>query len=324
MLDFTPLARAQEHRGFLQVLIRELEIRVRAGGGLEIELFFGLDSPCLLKNSDKKKAATVIDRKEGYALEAEVMRLRQSKQGSSARFKFQDFFLRHASAGTIPLLGRNKDVASRLLFAREVPPQGWNIANGASEIFTELFDLEQLLLRESREELLFFNPQEASIHNLSGSGSAPPEMLLALNLWQQVLDAEIGREISFDTIAGPDCLVLNCDGQRNFAPDFFVLLNAEDFGIECCRYGLLDTAPPQIPLDGEIFDGRLLDRSIGRFEPGQGLLEGLPDQLFQSGPGDCQGKSRHQNSLSRHRPFHRPKRTHSLVFFGKAHRGKEV
>jgi len=60
---------------------------------------------------------------------------------------------RWASGGTLPIV-RWRGSWWCALFWRDIPPVGWNIANGASETKDEYKNLDQLIARETREELV--------------------------------------------------------------------------------------------------------------------------------------------------------------------------
>lgn len=65
--------------------------------------------------------------------------------------------LRWASGGYMPIV-RWMDQDMVLLFFRDIPPIGWNIANGGSESRDEWFDLAQLASREAHEEIVILKP----------------------------------------------------------------------------------------------------------------------------------------------------------------------
>ena len=98
-----------------------------------------------------------------------------------------------------------------------------------------------------------------------------PELDAARELWGDRLDTDILRFEKTGLLVewgiGPDSLAIAYGGEApRPLPGFFLNINATDFGIEVDRIAHLDVSSDATLLDGELNDGRLINRPIGLFE----------------------------------------------------------
>lgn len=262
----------------LQVLVRELSLE-RQVAGLELVLRIREDDAVLRGNADKRLLSDRLDRAEGRDFLAALAAIGRAAPGTRLDVHFARFGLRHASAGVLALLGPEQQP---LLFARDIPPAGWNVANGGSGSRHELLAIEELLARETHEELLFHDPKRGLLRALEGA-ELEAETRLALKLWKQRLGAAIGRPLAYRPRVGPD-RVRVIDGDREQVTEGIKLcFDVEGFGIESIRLIEIADQAALIPLDGEILDGRLLDRQVGLFHDFGALRRGRPERAFQGG-----------------------------------------
>ncbi len=267
---------------FLQVLCPEIEFTSLGKGGLHFKIKLRGTLQVLTSASQRREVAQKLNNAEGEAMEEACLRLRQLESGVTKKIVFRDFVLRHASGGVLPKLDSSA-TKTYLLFERDIAPLGWNIANGASSSLAELSHLDGLIKREAGEEIMFYDPRQKTIHSLVGV-SENQEFALAKELWCQKLGAKVGDDVSWSREAGPDKITIEAlDGSRQTTPDLCVVLNAEDFGIECVRPIALENTQSLIPLDGEILQDRLLNRRIGYFSSFEEARSGKPSHLFRSG-----------------------------------------
>ncbi|MEZ6196074.1 MAG: hypothetical protein R3F20_10175 [Planctomycetota bacterium] len=267
--DFPPLrAAAGAARGFLQVLVRRLELE-RREAGLRFRIDLDGDEPALLGNADKRRAAARIDVDEGRALEAALEEFRrEARPGERRILEGRDFRFRHASGGALVLVpSADGGGPEPLLFERDIPPVGWNLANGASSSLDELADLDAVIAREAAEELIVLDPEARRLHPL-GPARGGDEIARALALWGERLGAAPGAPLAPTPIAGPDVLEVRLpDGRVGRTEGLFVDLQAEDFGLEASRGLRLDVdLGRRVPLDGELRgETDLLDRRVATF-----------------------------------------------------------
>ncbi len=267
---------------FLQVLCPEIEFTSLGKGGLHFKIKLRGTLQVLTAAIQRREVAQELNNAEGQAMEEACLRLRQLESGVSEKIVFKDFVLRHASGGVLPKLD-SPVPKTFLLFERDIAPLGWNIANGASSSSAELSHLEGLIKREAGEEIMFYDPRQETVHSLVGAPENQ-EFALAKELWCQKLGAKVGDDVSWSGEAGPDKITVETlDGSRQTTSNLCVVLNAEDFGIECVRPIALENTQSLIPLDGEILQGHLLDRRIGYFSSLEKARSGKPSQLFHSG-----------------------------------------
>ena len=79
--------------------------------------------------------------------------LNAAKPGEHYEINCQDTPLRWASGGVLPIACREGKYYY-VLFFRGIQPEGWNVANGASETEDEYINLHSLMVREFSEELM--------------------------------------------------------------------------------------------------------------------------------------------------------------------------
>jgi hypothetical protein len=263
-----------EAGGLLQVLLHDLEVE-RGEEGLTFSLRLDGREPALRSGADKRRAAAIQNFEEGKRVAAAIDALRtEAAPGSRRHFRFRDFRPRHASAGAwVRLLGSAPDASDEILLVhRDIDPVGWNLINGASASRRELSVVEEVLMRECAEELLFAG-EDLRLHGLALPETAP-EALAARAAWRaRGFAAATGMRNAAETlplrrefVAGPDRLrVIEADGRETLTEGLWCSLQIEDFGLECLRELRIHDAAALRPLDGEMGGGRLLDRRMAQF-----------------------------------------------------------
>lgn len=99
------------------------------------------------------------EKKDRYIKKAkEIENLIKGKRpGDELRLDAKNTPLRWASGGVLPIAYWKKNYWYVLLFRGIVPPEGWNVANGASETKEEYKNLRSLMVREFLEELILLD-----------------------------------------------------------------------------------------------------------------------------------------------------------------------
>ena len=248
-----------------QVWIRQMVASTRPSGGLALRIRLTADMPLMTSSIEREQVLRESRREEGRRAIDRLQQLRRGALEGPISLELQGFGFRHASAGVLPC---TPDGAC-WLFARDIPPVGWNIANGGSQCLGDLLHPEALMKREAAEEILFFHPTRQVLGALAAPGTHV-ELDRALTLWRQRLglaeDAVVALPHRFSD-AGPDTLVILHEDETHVTQGVHLNLQEEDASLEVIRPLELENeiAAEWLPLDGEILDGRLLDRTVGRF-----------------------------------------------------------
>lgn len=210
---------------------------------------------------------------------------------TKARFALNDFSssapsltiakkypLRWSSGGAIPLVTRTDpwtgtDETWVALFFRNIDPIGWNIANGASDVLEEQYDLYKLINREFCEELLIYNAEPAQeaentvrLMHFTDSHGRSKEFREASKRHAKT-HMELRRkhdglkELDYDSDAMTEIgtglptpwkfIIIDEDKNRHPVNNVVPCVNPHEFGIELvifARFGITDR---EILLDGE-------------------------------------------------------------------------
>ncbi len=277
--DWTrPLRAAETH--FLQVLLPRFRLQ-RKGKGVELRVNFGKDSHAIWARHAKyelQKMMPEFDRKSAM-LQASLDRFLLDQTGDAFTHDDDQFVFRYASGGALPVV-RIGSSEYYCLFYRDIPPVGWNIANGGSDNWYELQNPLETVERELREELIVVAPEadEPKRYVFAEDEGKPldrPEFAEARRYWDKrfrklglplFADMEEIR-VPLNWLDGPDQLTLNPGAPRPAGcHGIFLNINAEDFGIEVDRVARLEFDEDAIFLDGEITEGQLVDRPVGLFD----------------------------------------------------------
>ena len=255
------LSEVEGGSGYLQVLLSELTLAPRPGGGILLELRIAPELFCLASPAERGAVQPELDVEEGREVETLVERLRRDGGADPVAVHLERFRFRHASAGILPrLVHSGRELV--LLFHRDIQPVGWNIANGASASVDEMADIGRLMRREAAEEVLLF--EGGGIVTLAGESSKDAHR--AVTEWRRRLGAVAGREAKVRWDMGPDALRVDLPGGPPVLTEgLHIGLHADDFGIECSRACSIECSEDAIPLDGELAGDSLLDRPAGLF-----------------------------------------------------------
>lgn len=270
-----PLALAEAQ--FLQVLLTRFELG-RSGGGVHLHVAFDDQTPAIWNRHARYAVRQAIDNFESTAARYQKQLDAFLLDGEGENHVFDDpgFPFRWGNAGTLPVLSwRGKDYYA--LFYREIPPIGWNIANGGCRSRVELMDPTVAMGRELTEELLILDPVQRRRYGLHfGDGAAAPseELNRALALWDERLVRSGFPErrkwheddVSAQWTAGPDSVTVRMSETDRTLAGVFLNINAEDFGIEIDGIAHLDLADDAVVCEGEIVQGCLVNSPVGLFE----------------------------------------------------------
>ena len=249
-----------------QVQVRQLVAATMPSGGLRLDIRLTKDMPLLTSRIDRERVLEECSEEEGRRAVERVQELRRGTLDEPITLDLRSFGFRHASAGVLPCASDG----TCWLFARDIPPVGWNIANGGSQSMEDLLRPEVLMAREAAEEILFFHPERRVLGTLAPPGTYG-ELDRALKLWQARLGLSEDAVVSLPHryCEGPDTLVILHGGGIHLTSGVHLSLQAEDASLEVIRLLELGSEidAEWLPLDGEILEGRLLDRIVGRFQP---------------------------------------------------------
>jgi len=299
-----PLRLAENH--FLEVLLSRFDLR-REGRRAHLRVAFDDETPACWNRAGredlKEHLFKDMGKVAGYQGQLDDLLLNERLD----RFEFNDpdFCFRWASAGALPIV-RLGNEEYYCLFYREIRPVGWNIANGACDTSSELLDPLQTLERELCEELIILDPKEGDWYVLERGDPDSlerPEFravrlildeLRRKRIWDK--GAEVHQlETALKWFNGPDiATIYGPNKKHHVVSGCYLNVNAEDFGIELDRVVKINVSEDALIFDGEILDGKLLNRLVGLFrtsrlnkdfgsETGFKADRLIPDRYFYEG-----------------------------------------
>lgn len=281
------LSLSEAKHELLQVLLKNFTLS-RAGGGVVLDVAFSFSSPTIWLKKAKPKLDSPEKKDWAIGLQAELRRFLQEGRGLKLEVQAPIPF-RYGNGGTLPIVRfRQKDYYC--LFLRDVNPIGWNIANGSSDTLNELFHPSQTIERELAEELFIVDPKRHQRYVLTcddGRQLVGVDRHSVIRLWERQVPmipfrSLRPRNLGITWISGPDAVKISVDDESTTSSGYFLNINATDLGIEVDRIGFVVLSDTAILCDGELVDGKLLDRPIGLFDIGK------MDVLVET---DCEGTS---------------------------------
>lgn len=295
-----PLELGEHH--LLQVLLSAFELRRIGDGalpGAHLTARFDATTESIWRRQQRRLVQASID--DFAAIAADLDRQISEFRGDAERFHWRfsrpPFVFRYGNGGTLPII-RLGDREYYCLAYRDIPPIGWNLANGASDSRYELLNPLETIERELREELLVIDPEKRVRYVLQWEDERAlerPEFAIAREFWRSKLGIDIGvfeeRIAPVTWIHGPDAITIECPGQLpRRTSGVFLNVSAADFGIEVDRVAKIHVEESAIVLDGETYGSTLVDRPVGLFEVDRftqrfwaGEDRFAPDILFCSG-----------------------------------------
>ena len=281
--NFPPFSEAENDT--LQVLPDHFSVE-RVGGGSRLNVRFGPQTPTIRRRESRLKLRRLMEKEIPNFL-SRCKELQEQidailLDGTSDGFVHEDpaFRFRYCSGGTLPVLTLSGE-DYYCLFLRDIPPIGWNIANGSTDTFRELLDPSIAIRRELREELIVVDPSRGvdytfvwdTEHLVNRPEFDDARRMVSDDVpgFAAILRYHKAPQV-VRTADGPDSVAasyLDARGEetRLSAPvgGCFLSVTAEDFGIEIDHVGRAELPEGVCLLDGEINGNRLLNRPIGLF-----------------------------------------------------------
>jgi len=292
-----PLESAQNH--FLEVLLSQFKLQ-RAGARSRLEVSFGMSTPACWNRAGREYVRSAIpsfrEKAPQYQQILDAVLVHQTRD--TFDFDDPDFVFRWASAGALPIVRLNGD-DYYCFFYREIFPIGWNIANGACDTMEELLDPLRTLERELCEELIVLDPRRQDWYVLERETRDAPdrpefaavrlivERLQKKKRWS-IFNKLNQMDLPLKWFSGPDRVSIQGPRSHETVSDCYLNINASDFGIELDRVVKINASDDVVICDGEIADGRLLNRLVGlfrtdRLNSGLGQSAFTPDRFFYDG-----------------------------------------
>lgn len=260
---------------FLQVLLTKFSLRRSGRKGAVLSVYFDSDTEAIAARRARNDVRARIPDFEANA--ARLQKLLDDflveHEGHELDIDAPDFPFRYVSGGVLPVLHYGGE-EYYCLFLRDEYPVGWNIANGGSDTRAELLNPNEVAYRELREELLIVdlrNRFRFVFADGTGKSSDRSEFSVAREVWREHFpkyDFPNFKEIETPIIweDGPDELRIKMgEGPVRTVARCYVNVNALDFGIEVDHVVHLNLTEDATLCDGEIIEGRLLNRVIGLF-----------------------------------------------------------
>jgi class 3 adenylate cyclase len=281
-----------------QVLLRTFSLKRDRSNGLWLRLNLEKDIEVITTGAQKQEFFREIA-KNLSAQDKLTSELNDfMRNGIAKTFDCAKWPLRYANGGALPIVSIN-GIRYACLFYRDVFPIGWNIANGASDSYAELYFPNRIIKREFGEEfvvadhdngiLKFYEPGPENI-----SPGYQTAVITALASEFKAFDySKYGRRhLAPDVIDGPDKVTVSVDEDAQNSDRIFLSITPSDNAIEVDQVVHLTLDSGDCIIDGEIIDGIPLDRIVGLFR-----LENLsrhlngrnfkPDLFFVGGqPGN--------------------------------------
>jgi len=291
-----PLGFVENH--LLEVLLTQFSLTRRQDGrGAKLHVEFNRDTPAIWQRTAKNDVRRMIsdfhEKSRKYQRELDDFLL--NNRGSHYEFNDPDFPFRYASGGTLPILRFGKE-EYYCLFFRDLFPIGWNIANGSCDTVEEMLNPLLTIERELREELLVIDPDRQKRYVFSwdaGMRLDRPEFDIARRIWQErfeELDFPNFQELKLPLkwLEGPDSIEVQLgENKPRSTTGCFLNITTEDFAIEIDKVARINVDDGVRLCDGEITEGRLVNRIVGLFPVEQlnrdvreGKSEFRPEKFF--------------------------------------------
>lgn len=274
--DFVrPLCTAENH--FLQVLLTQFSLSRVNGAGTQLRIHFDDQTPTIWLRQAKfcvRDGIADFSRKaKQYQEDLDAFLVQRT--GANYEFNDPEFPFRYGSGGTLPVM-RMGDLEYYCLIYRDLPPVGWNIANGGCDSRHELLRPLLTVERELREELVILQPKHGRRYVFEADEGRPlehPDFAVAWELWQPRF-RKLGfppfnewQHIPLKWLDGPDAIAVRFgETQAVISGKCFLNINAEDFGIEVDRVAKLNIDEDAMLCDGELIQGQLVNQLVGLFE----------------------------------------------------------
>lgn len=275
----------------LQVLLDRFHIE-RKGNGFELQVSFDKESPTIWNRAARRHILGTLPVARRAALQQQLQEFFASDR---EEFDYHDatFPFRLGNGGTLPIV-RLRNTEYFALFYREAHPTGWNIANGGANTRYDLLHPDAIVERELREELVIVEPERREWYVFDWDDARlrdHQDFVVAQQLWtskfreRQLPDFKRiplplkwtlppDAELTNTQVPGYDSMVVEFDNECVYTGQGFLNINAEDFGIEFDRIAKLTVGPGAVFCDGEVSDGRLVNRVVGLFP-----VEAMHEQL---------------------------------------------
>ncbi|MBI5819837.1 MAG: adenylate/guanylate cyclase domain-containing protein [Verrucomicrobia bacterium] len=265
---------------FLQVLLRKFAL-IRSDSGLQLQVDLEGPLEVITSNLDKQDFFNEVsgETQARNRLIADIAAFKHDHPHLQS-FDCKKWPLRYANGGTLPVVCMN-GFEYVCLFYRDVYPVGWNIANGASDSYVELYDPERIIHREFGEELIVADHAARTLFFYSrGVESIGPgyqeETVVALD--KQYPDFGFDRYnlvcLPVTWMEGPDSVKVRIGKGQKVSSGFFLSVTPQDSAIEVDRAACINLHDNCSLLDGEMGHGKLVGRLVGLFR-----MDHMVDQL---------------------------------------------
>lgn len=266
--------------GFFQVLVPNFSLKKGRNNGLSLRIHVDRNLEVVTTGAQKQNFFREIakDLPARDKLAAELGEFRE--KGVARVFDCRKWPFRYANGGALPVVRLN-GVHYVCLFYRDIFPVGWNIANGASDSYAELYFPDRIIKREFGEELIvvdhdreiikFFDPGPENI-----SPGYQTAVIGALDKqFPAFRYAKYGRQnFEVQWLRGPDTVTISSGEDSTETDGVFVSITPPDNGIEIDHIAYVALEGDDCLMDGEVADGTPLGRLVGLFR-----LEGLETRL---------------------------------------------
>ena len=271
---------------YQQVLVSEFNLK-RSEGGVIMNVSFSNENLAIWNDLGKREIEKRFLKKSqeeiNYIQKSLDQVLISSEKGD---YSYNDtkYPFRYASGGSLPIVTIGKTQYYCLIF-REIPPVGWNIANGGCDSQDEMLKPSNTIVRELNEELIIFDPELKEWYYFEKFHDLPDHNTVRKHIQKNNRKYPSGFFDDFnkkDALVkfqkGPDKLEVKIKNEFNkeinilegTERDIFININALDYGIEFDRIAQIKVGKDAIFVDGEPFPYSkrypMVNAPIGLFE----------------------------------------------------------
>lgn len=282
---------------FLQVLVFNFRLK-RKGFGVHLEVTFANDALAIWTDGGKREIGSIVAKHPDVNIDEVQSTLNQvliAHDKDEYEYNSERCPFRYASGGALPIVTIGETQYYCLIY-REVPPVGWNIANGGCDSRDELLNPGNTIVRELNEELIIIDPGKGIQYFYEKFHDLPDHNMVREHLrkhFPRGFFEDLKTEDALTSFEeGPDKLTVSIiGGGTNDVEGCFVNINATDNSIELDKIAHIKVGKEAIFIDGEIahyypiFD--IVNAPIGLFKKEDfdeqirtGSREFIPDVFF--------------------------------------------
>ena len=262
--DIAPLENIEQR--FLQVLVYNFQLK-QMNEGVHLDVTFASDAPAIWTDAGKGEITSELIKcsfAEIEKVQKELDSILIARDLNEYQYNGQCGPFRYASGGALPIITIGQTNYYCLIY-REIPPVGWNIANGGCDSRDELLNPLNTIVRELNEELIIIDKKQTTQYFYQRFFDLPDHIMVREHLQKHLLGRSEKKLKSEDGLIsfkdGPDTLTVKIPVKMSNGDTYdvayevdscFININAIDGGIELDKIAHIKASNEAIFIDGEI------------------------------------------------------------------------